>query len=70
MHTKFLGDSLTAESYVAIKINGSDIRTYVTKPAKTGHVGTNYTPSLCWSYLSIGKVYFHSVTCIMMPIKC
>ena len=43
---------------------------YVTRPAKTGHVGTNYTPSLYRSYLSIGNVYFHSVTCIMMPSKC
>ena len=42
----------------------------VTEPAKTGHVGTNYIPSLYRSYLSIGKVYFHSVTCVMMPIKC
>ena len=43
---------------------------YVTGPAKTGHVGTNYTTSLYRSYLSIAKVYFHSVTCIMMPMKC
>ena len=42
---------------------------YVTWPAKTGHVGTNYIPSLYRSYLSIGNIYFHSVTCIMMPIK-
>ena len=42
----------------------------VTGPAKTGHVGTNYTPSLYRSYLSTGKVYFHSITCIMMPMKC
>ena len=38
--------------------------------AKTGHVGTNYTPLLYSSYLCTGKVYFHSVTCIMMPITC
>ena len=42
----------------------------VTGPAKTGHVGTNYTPLLYWSYLITGKVYFHSVTCIIMPMKC
>ena len=46
------------------------VKQYVTGPAKTGHVGTNYTPSLYRSYLSIGKVYFQSVTRIMMPIKC
>ena len=44
--------------------------TIVTGPAKTGHVGTNYTPSLFTSYLSTGIVFLHSVTCIMMPIKC
>ena len=43
---------------------------YVTGPAKTGHVGTNYTPSLYRSYLSTGIVYLHSVTYIMMPGKC
>ena len=43
---------------------------YVTGPANTGHVGTNYTPSLYRSYLSIGKAYFHSVIYIMMPMKC
>ena len=42
----------------------------VTRPAKTGHVGTIYTPSLYRSYLSTGIVYLHSVTCIMMPLKC
>ena len=42
----------------------------VTGPAKTGYVGRNYTLSLYRSYLSSGIVYFHSVTCIMMPIKC
>ena len=42
----------------------------VTGPAKTGHVGTNYTPSLYRSYLSTGIVYLHSVTFIMMPGKC
>ena len=43
---------------------------FVTGPAKTGHVGTNYTPSLYRSYLSTGIVYLHSVTFIMMPGKC
>ena len=43
---------------------------YVTWPAKIGHVGTSYTPSLYRSYLSTGIVYLHSVTCIMMSIKC
>ena len=42
---------------------------YVTGPAKTGHVGTNYTPSLFRSYCSARIVFVHSVTCIMMPIK-
>ena len=42
----------------------------VTGPAKIGHVVTSYTPSLYRSYLSIRIVYLHSVTCIMMPIKC
>ena len=42
---------------------------YVTGPAKTGHVGTNYTPSLYRSYLSPGIVFLHSVTYIMMSIK-
>ena len=42
---------------------------YVTGPTKIGHVGTNYTPLLYRSCLSIGKVYFHSVTCIIIPIK-
>ena len=42
---------------------------FVTRPVKTGNVGTNYTPSLYSSYFSTGKIYFHSVTCIMMPIK-
>ena len=42
---------------------------FVTRPVKTGHVGTNYTKSLYSSYLSAGNIYFHSVTCIMMPIE-
>ena len=42
---------------------------YVTGPAKIGYVGTNYTPPLNISYLSIGIEYFHSVTCILTPIK-
>ena len=42
---------------------------YVTGPAKTGHVGTNYTPSLYRSYLSSKMEYLHSVTCIIKPIK-
>ena len=43
---------------------------YVTGPAKTGHVGTNYTLSLYRSYLSTGTEYLHSITCIIRPIKC
>ena len=43
--------------------------TYVTGPAKTGHVGTNYTWSLKDSYLSTVTEYFHSVTCIILPNK-
>ena len=42
----------------------------VTRPAKTGHVGTNYTLSYYRPYLSIGTEYLHSVTCIINPIKC
>ena len=41
----------------------------VTGPAKTGHLGTNYTPSLYRSYLSTETEYLHSVTCIIQPIK-
>ena len=37
---------------------------------KQGMWAQTTPPSLYRSYLSIGKVYFHSVTCIMMPIKC
>ena len=48
----------------------SCLSSYVTGPAKTGHVGTNYTPSLYRSYLSAGIVYLYSVKCIMMPVKC
>ena len=44
---------------------------YVTGPVKTGHMGTNYTPSHYWSYLSTGIEYLHSETCIVMSIiKC
>ena len=42
----------------------------MTGPAKTEHVGTNYTQSLYWLYLSAGKEYLHSVTFIIKPIKC
>ena len=42
---------------------------YVTGPAKTGHVGTNYTLLHYRSYLSIRTDYLHSVTCIIVPIK-
>jgi len=40
---------------------------YVNRPAKTGHVGTNYTLSLYKSYLNTGIEHFCSVTCIIMP---
>ena len=43
---------------------------YVTGPAKAGHVGTNYIPSLYRSYLSTGTEYLNSVICIKKPIKC
>ena len=36
--------------------------TYVTGPAKTGHVGTKYTLLLNESHLVTGTEYFHSVT--------
>ena len=39
---------------------------FVTGPAKTGHVGTNYTLFLYRSYLSTVTEYFHSVTCIII----
>ena len=42
----------------------------MTEPAKTGHVGTNYSPSHYRLYLSTGTEYLHSVTCIIKPIKC
>ena len=44
--------------------------TYVTGPAKIGHVGTNYTLSHNGSYLSTGIEYLHSITCIIKPINC
>ena len=43
---------------------------FVTGPAITGHVGTNYTLSLYRSYLSTETGYLHSVTCIIKPIRC
>ena len=43
---------------------------YVTRPAKIGHVGTNYTLSHSRSYLSTGIENLYSVTCIIQPIKC
>ena len=45
------------------------ITLYVTRPAKTGHVGTNYTLSLYKSYLSTGIEHFCFVTYIIMPNK-
>ena len=42
----------------------------MTGPAKTGHVGTNYTQSHYRSYHSIATEYLNSVTCIIKPIKC
>jgi len=42
---------------------------YVTGHVKIGHVDTNYTLSLWWSYLSTETQYFHSVTCITLPNK-
>ena len=42
----------------------------VTGPAKTGHVGTNYTLSHYRSYFSAGTEHLHSVTCIIKPITC
>ena len=41
----------------------------VTRPAKIGHVGTNYTPSHNRSYLSTGTEYLHSVTCIINQLN-
>ena len=38
----------------------------MTGPAKTGHVGANYIPSLYRSYLGTGTEYLHSVTTIRM----
>ena len=60
---------LSDDVYIVGRLFGIISTEYVTGPAKTGHVGTNYTPLLYRSYLSTGTVYFHSVTCIMMPIK-
>ena len=42
---------------------------YVTGSVKIGHVGTNYTPPHNISYHSTGIEYFHSVPCIVKPIK-
>ena len=42
----------------------------MTGPAKTGHVGTNYTPSHYRLYFSVETEYLHSVTCIIKPNKC
>jgi len=43
---------------------------YVTGPAKTGHVGTNYTPSSKRPFLSNGTKYLFFVTYTIQPIKC
>jgi len=43
---------------------------FVTGPAKTGHVGTNYTMSIQRSHLSVGTEYLCSVICIVMLNKC
>ena len=42
----------------------------VTRPAKTGHVGTNYILLLYTSYLSTETEYLNSVSCIIKPTKC
>ena len=42
----------------------------VTGPAKAGNVNTNYTPLHYRSYFSSETDYFHSVNCIIKPIKC
>jgi len=34
------------------------------RPAKTGHLHTNYTPTLYRSFLSAGTKYLYSVTCL------
>ena len=52
------------------KVIFANLVTFVTVPAKIGHVGTNYTPSHNMSCFSIGIEYFHSVTCIVKPTKC
>ena len=43
---------------------------YVTRPAKVGHVDTNYTLLHNRTYLSIEINYLHSVACIVKPISC
>ena len=43
---------------------------YVTGLAKTGHVGTNYTPSHNRLYLSTRMEYLYFVTCIIKPCNC
>ena len=50
-------------------VGGQARSIYVTRPAKIGHVGTNYTPPRNISYLSIGMEYFYSVTCMLKPAK-
>ena len=42
----------------------------VTRPAKIGHVGTNYTLTRTISYLSSGMEYSYSVTCTLKSTKC
>ena len=42
---------------------------FVTGPAKTGNVGTNYIASLYRSYLSGGTEYLYFFTCIIKLIK-
>jgi len=43
---------------------------YVTEPKKTGHVGTNYTPSHNKSFLSAATEYLWPVICTIKPTKC
>ena len=60
------GTVLNTELKYSLKIVASQ---YVTRPAKTGHVGTNYILSHYRSYLSTGTEYLYSVTYIIQPIK-
>ena len=70
MHKYVLTHFLYLHNKINMQMKPLNKSLNVTRPAKTGHVGTNYTLSYYRPYLSIGTEYLHSVTCIINPIKC